>query len=132
MNARRWLGLGRVLPQTPKDIFDIHYGVIHHHPDGHGQSAERHGIHGNPKPLEGEHCHPETHGNGCEGDEGCPEIQQEQNQHQSDHNGCLDDGFFEISNRIVDEVLLLKKDDGLNALRQAGLEFGESCFHFPG
>ena len=77
--ARR--GQGEILPQAAQDVLHVDDRVVHDHADGHGEAAERHGIHGDALPIEHDHGREQGQRNGDERNERRAQIEQEQKQH---------------------------------------------------
>jgi hypothetical protein len=117
------MGQRCVLAQSAEDVFHIHDGIIHDHADGDGEAAEGHAVHADVEPLEDQHRDAEGERHRHEGDERGAEVQQEQEQNDRDHDGPVTNGFGEIADGVINEVLLLEQQRGLDALREGGLEF---------
>ena len=127
-----WVVQGGVFPQPAVNILHVDDGVIDDHADGNGEAAEGHRVHADAGPLENEHGDAEGKRHGHERDEGGAEIQQEDEDDDGDHDRSVADGFGEITDGMVDEVLLLEKQGGFHAFRERRLEFCEGLGDFPG
>ena len=119
-----------VFPESSIDVLHIDDGVIHDHADGDGEAAEGHRVHTDAGPFEDQHGDAEGKRHGHERDEGGAEIQQEDEDDDGDHDGAVADGFRQVADGVVDEVLLLEEQGGFHAFREGGLEFRERLGDF--
>ena len=109
-------------PQPAPHVLHVHNRIIHHHADGHGEPAERHGVHTDTEELEDQNRDRKRQRHGHERD-GCgAEVQQEQEQNDRHHDRPVTDGLFEIPDGILDEIALAKQDLGGHAGWQRGLQ----------
>ena len=128
-----------VFREPPKDVLDVHDGVVHQFAHRHGDPAERHHVDrevgagdGADQPEHQRRDH-ERQRDGRERDERRAEVEQEQKQDDDDQHGPDDEGLFDVVNAAVDEVLELEQvgvDDDVGGQRRFGL--AERRLHLVG
>ena len=98
-----------IFTQPSENVFHIDDCVINNHADGDGEAAQRHGVHTDVESEEDKHGDGKGHRHRHEGDEGGAKIQQEKKQNDRHHDRTVANGFHEVTDGVVDEVLLLEQ-----------------------
>ena len=97
-----------ILPQPTKDIFHVDNGIVYELAYSYGETSERHRVDREMEHLEDDRRRYKGERNGSEGDRGCPEVQQEEEQNDNDQDGAVAQRLLHVADGGLDEVRLLE------------------------
>ena len=114
--GHRRLNDGGSLRAQPVDILDDHHGVIHQHTHCHRQTRQGDHIDGDAGEVHQHHGEDHTDGDGAEGDEGGPQVLQEQVQDQHRKQSAPAQGGQDGVNDDIDVVPLIHQRHEVQAV----------------
>ncbi len=80
------------------EVFHHHDGSIDHHADGNRDPAQRHDVGTDPEPVHCQKSHQDPNRKRNDGDEGTRDVEEEDDSHDCDDDGFLDQLFAQIVN----------------------------------
>ena len=123
---RQRLGPGLVLAQAAEHVLDADHGIVDKLADGDGETAQGHGVDGEPEQVKDDHRDEDGNRDRGERNGGGAPVEQEQEQHGGDDDEGLDQDPQHVVDRDLDEGGLPEQHvDGGDVLREHALQVGE-------
>ena len=95
-----------VLAQAAEDVLHIDNGIVDQLADGHGQSAQGHGVDPDPRHFENDEGDQQGERDGRQRDGRGAEIEEKNKQHDRHHDAAVAQGLFHVAHGALDEVAL--------------------------
>ena len=108
-----------IFAQPPEDVLDIDDGVVDQFAERDGETAQRHGVDGQPGKVEDRGRGQDRDRNRGERNHRGSPVQEKGEQHDGDDDAGFHQDLFDVADRRLDEVGLAEDDlVGLDALRK--------------
>ena len=103
-------------------VLHLHDGAVHQHPDGDGDSSQRHDVGGDAHEIHGDESQDDGDGNGDDGDDGGRDVPKEDQDDQADDDHLQKQLFPQVRDGLFDQVRTVIGGNQIHSLGEGSLD----------